>query len=214
MNRTLSILICILVAGCASRRAATTVRYYPPPTTPVVAETDQPEKAPTYFTFGSSREHVAAVMGTPDSVQDYGIRQVWTYYFSSVTFQNGAVSEWSNTNHNLKVRVPGASDGPSVSTSSVMANRATTSAPVSSSDYIQARGGSYTSVPTYYYPRNSASSSGYGSTPYHSVSPYIRRNGTFVGGHYRTNSDGSFYNNWSSSGNVNPFTGKRGYKTH
>jgi len=48
---------------------------------------------------------------------------------------------------------------------------------------------------------------------YHWVNPYSRSNGTYVQGHYQTNPDGNFHNNWSSQGNVNPFTGQRGYRT-
>ncbi len=51
------------------------------------------------------------------------------------------------------------------------------------------------------------------SFAYQRVSGYTRRNGTYVAPHYRSNSDGIRSNNWSSSGNVNPFTGKRGYKS-
>jgi hypothetical protein len=42
------------------------------------------------------------------------------------------------------------------------------------------------------------------------VNGYTRSNGTYVSGHYRTNPDNSFYNNWSTKGNVNPYTGKVG----
>jgi hypothetical protein len=45
---------------------------------------------------------------------------------------------------------------------------------------------------------------------HHYVNGYYRRNGTYVKGHYRTNPDNSFYNNWSTKGNVNPYTGKVG----
>tara|TARA_R110002111_G_scaffold248775_3_gene312604 strand:- start:16007 stop:16822 length:816 start_codon:yes stop_codon:yes gene_type:complete len=44
----------------------------------------------------------------------------------------------------------------------------------------------------------------------HIVQPYVRRNGTVVQGHFRTNPDNSYWNNWSSKGNVNPFTGRIG----
>ena len=43
-----------------------------------------------------------------------------------------------------------------------------------------------------------------------SVRGYFRSNGTYVQPHYRSNPDGNFYNNWSTSGNVNPYTGKAG----
>jgi hypothetical protein len=46
----------------------------------------------------------------------------------------------------------------------------------------------------------------------HYVQGYFRRNGTYVSGHYQTNPDGSFWNNYSSAGNVNPYTGKVGTK--
>ena len=41
---------------------------------------------------------------------------------------------------------------------------------------------------------------------------YVRRNGTYVSGHYRTNPDSTRINNYSTRGNVNPFTGKVGTK--
>jgi len=52
---------------------------------------------------------------------------------------------------------------------------------------------------------------GYSSSPgsvY--VQPHIRDNGSYVQGHYRTRPDSTRSNNWSSKGNVNPYTGKRG----
>lgn len=46
----------------------------------------------------------------------------------------------------------------------------------------------------------------------HYVSGHYRSDGTWVNGHYRTNRDDSFWNNWSSRGNINPHTGRAGYK--
>jgi hypothetical protein len=43
------------------------------------------------------------------------------------------------------------------------------------------------------------------------VRGYIRKDGTYVPPHYRTSPDGSKANNWSTKGNVNPFTGKPGH---
>ena len=42
------------------------------------------------------------------------------------------------------------------------------------------------------------------------VDGHYRRDGTYVPGHYRTNPDSSRYNNWSTQGNTNPYTGQRG----
>src|ERR1051326_7841940 len=49
------------------------------------------------------------------------------------------------------------------------------------------------------------------SVGFHWVSPYSR-NGSLVRGHFQTNADDSFWNNWSSKGNVNPFTAHIGNK--
>jgi hypothetical protein len=42
------------------------------------------------------------------------------------------------------------------------------------------------------------------------VRGYFRKNGTYVQPHYRSMPDGNFYNNWSTFGNINPYTGKPG----
>jgi hypothetical protein len=43
-----------------------------------------------------------------------------------------------------------------------------------------------------------------------SVKGYFRRDGTYVQPHMRSAPDSSFNNNWSTSPNVNPYTGKEG----
>lgn len=45
---------------------------------------------------------------------------------------------------------------------------------------------------------------------YHWVSGYYRKDGTYVKGHYQTNPNSTTSDNWSTDGNVNPFTGKPG----
>lgn len=42
------------------------------------------------------------------------------------------------------------------------------------------------------------------------VNGYTRRNGTYVSGYYRTRRDSTKSNNYSTKGNINPYTGKRG----
>ena len=44
------------------------------------------------------------------------------------------------------------------------------------------------------------------------VPGYLRRDGTYVQPHYRSAPDHTPYNNWSTRGNVNPYTGQ--YGTH
>lgn len=58
----------------------------------------------------------------------------------------------------------------------------------------------------------SKGSKGNVSTGEQSVRSYTRKDGTYVPGHHRTNPDSSKANNWSTKGNVNPYTGKPGTK--
>lgn len=44
------------------------------------------------------------------------------------------------------------------------------------------------------------------------VRGYYRSNGTYVKPYYRSYSDGYKWNNWSSYGNYNPYTGAKGYR--
>ncbi len=45
------------------------------------------------------------------------------------------------------------------------------------------------------------------------VRGYTRKDGTYVRPHYRSNPDGNFNNNWTTKGNVNPYTGVYGTRT-
>lgn len=45
------------------------------------------------------------------------------------------------------------------------------------------------------------------------VNGYVRSDGTYVKGHWRSSPDNSFYNNWSTLGNINPYTGEYGTRT-
>jgi hypothetical protein len=42
------------------------------------------------------------------------------------------------------------------------------------------------------------------------VKGHFRKDGTYVAPHHRSGPDGSFYNNWSTRGNMNPYTGEKG----
>lgn len=42
------------------------------------------------------------------------------------------------------------------------------------------------------------------------VQPHVTKNGTFVQGHYRTAPDNNPYNNYSTQGNTNQYTGAKG----
>lgn len=42
------------------------------------------------------------------------------------------------------------------------------------------------------------------------VNGYTRSNGTYVEPHYRSSPNNTAYDNWSTKGNVNPYTGQEG----
>lgn len=46
------------------------------------------------------------------------------------------------------------------------------------------------------------------------VAPYVRSDGTFVQGHWRTRANGTAEDNYSYDGNINPYTGEIGHKKH
>ena len=46
------------------------------------------------------------------------------------------------------------------------------------------------------------------------VDGYCRSDGTYVQGHYRSSPDSSVTNNWSYSGNTNPYTGEVGSNSY
>jgi hypothetical protein len=45
------------------------------------------------------------------------------------------------------------------------------------------------------------------------VQGYTKKDGTYVAPHYRSSPDGNPYNNYSTRGNVNPYTGQVGTKS-
>lgn len=45
------------------------------------------------------------------------------------------------------------------------------------------------------------------------VNGYFRKNGTYVQPHFRTAPNNTVYDNWSTSGNINPYTGTKGTKS-
>lgn len=45
------------------------------------------------------------------------------------------------------------------------------------------------------------------------VDGYTRSDGTYVAGHYRSDANSTRYDNYSTRGNTNPYTGQPGYKS-
>ena len=55
---------------------------------------------------------------------------------------------------------------------------------------------------------------GTGSNPNsHYVQPYVRQDGTFVGGHYQTNPNNTQFDNYGTRGNYNPYTNQFGTRS-
>ncbi|WP_221622423.1 hypothetical protein [Burkholderia cenocepacia] len=71
--------------------------------------------------------------------------------------------------------------------------------------FAQSLYGSHRSSPNLY-----GGSTGFGSDQ--TVSGYTRSDGSYVQPYHRSAPDGNPYNNYSTQGNVNPYTGQRGYK--
>lgn len=44
------------------------------------------------------------------------------------------------------------------------------------------------------------------------VNPYVRKDGTYVEGHNKSSADRNPYNNYTTQGNSNPYTGREGTK--
>jgi hypothetical protein len=54
---------------------------------------------------------------------------------------------------------------------------------------------------------------GFASSAYaKTVKGYTTKKGTYVAPYHRTTADSKKSNNYSSKGNINPYTGKKGYK--
>ncbi|MFM9928005.1 hypothetical protein VLK31_33895 [Variovorax sp. H27-G14] len=59
---------------------------------------------------------------------------------------------------------------------------------------------------------NASSHASGSSSESHSTSGYTKSNGTYVAPSHATNPNGTKSDNWSTKGNVNPYTGKEGTK--
>lgn len=56
-----------------------------------------------YFTIGSLKEQVLAVMGNPSSVNDYTYFETWSYGINTIEFVNGKVTGYLDYENTLKV---------------------------------------------------------------------------------------------------------------
>lgn len=150
------------------------------------------------FGRNSTEAEVLAAMGRPDDERVLASKgeTVWSYKFSSVSFRNGRVVSWLNGSRNLKVR------GGEEDERERIAGR---------SPSQQGRGGLYA---PHDLQRTIHQAETYGATNPNLrwVDAHQRRDGTPVAGHFKTAADSSSGNNFTSRGNRNTFTGKKGYR--
>jgi hypothetical protein len=67
--------------------------------------TPPPETRKSYYSIGSTESEVLEIQGEPTSIDDLGSAKFYTYGLSSITFENGKLSSFSNLGKNLKIRV-------------------------------------------------------------------------------------------------------------
>lgn len=136
-------------------------------------------------------------MGSPDNLLEKSNGSlVWYYRSSAVSFRNGKVTEWLDFSNVLKTRGPGDARIASKKEEEMGEGRA-----------LYAPAGIVGAGSL-----SSSRSSGATNPSIQYVDSYTRADGSSVQGHYRTRSDSSSTNNFSSRGNVNPMTGRRGYR--
>ena len=71
----------------------------------LIAESSRALAVEGFFTIGSSKNIVLQIQGTPTRIMNAGSTVFWYYGSSSVTFENGRVSEFSNIDENLKIKL-------------------------------------------------------------------------------------------------------------
>ncbi|MBL9115681.1 MAG: outer membrane protein assembly factor BamE [Verrucomicrobiaceae bacterium] len=145
--------------------------------------------AADYFTQGATTEQVIAVMGTPTRTATIGDEVWWYYGYSRITFKQGRVSSWSNSENNLKVQWSD-SDAAFASSSDTGYSPTTLPArhyPKSSSGYSLPRLPSSSASRSYLHAPSF--SDGYVDPHFRSggyVRGYTRKDGTYVSPHYRS----------------------------
>jgi hypothetical protein len=191
------VIMCSLVFGlcsCAPDPFAVKAASYRPAAAPLkTAARSGP------FSRGSTFETVEATMGHPEITQSKaGGLVVWNYKFSTVTFKNGRVVHWNNVSKNLRFAGEGETG------ENIASSESNSAGDGSASLMSPEMAGSISSrsVPPI--------QSGQTSSSVQTVQGYQRADGVTVPTYVRTRADSSSSNNYSSGGNVNAYTGKRG----
>jgi hypothetical protein len=192
-------IVAVLSVACSNQSSPTELTNHPGGLqVSQVVHSREPATNTSTFAVGSSASQVKAAMGAPDEMRTRaGGMEVWSYKFSSVSFRNGRVVGWED--HSKVLRTQGNGD------TRIAEN------------YRESRDGQSYSVTvpsgvTAIPGGSSASRSSAGATnsSVQFVEGHQRSDGSTVRGYYRTTGDSNRTNNFSSRGNVNPYTGRRG----
>ncbi|WP_438351566.1 hypothetical protein ACP8HI_13545 [Paenibacillus sp. FA6] len=65
---------------------------------------DTVDESRLYFKKGDSPGMVENIMGTPDRIMGGEFYELWGYGLSTISFTNGEVSGWANSDDNLKLK--------------------------------------------------------------------------------------------------------------
>lgn len=133
-------------------------------------------------------------MGKPDGERTSDGMVVWAYGFSRVMFRGGSVTGWENHGGNLRTRGNGDTR---------VAKEEPLSRPLEG-------GGSVPAGAIVHGVSGGGRGSGHTNPELQQVGAYQRSDGTQVGGYTRTRANASRTDNFSSRGNLNPFTQERG----
>ncbi len=72
----------------------------------IVSDISDKDDDNDFFTIGSTEKNVLEVMGNPTAYRDLGrLGKLMEFGLSSVKFENGKVTSYSNFDGNLKVRL-------------------------------------------------------------------------------------------------------------
>jgi hypothetical protein len=158
-----------------------------------------PQRAGQPFTRGSTFEMVKSTMGSPEITQDRAADvTIWNYKFSTITFRKGRVESWNNASKNLRCAGKGEEEE-ELAEHSLPSKHPEGEAVNLSPELASSINGSVPSTR----PGQTSSST-------QKVQGYQKADGSVVSGYIRTTADSSRSNNYSTRGNVNPYTSKRG----
>ena len=135
--RSFATILLLALAACATSHRNVPMEIIPTQPTPTKIQPNPTSvKAATFFTAGSTMDEVAAIMGTPQTINSFGTEVWWYYGYSKIVFKAGRVTEWNNVANNLKVKWSSASASEDVGLRASAQQSVTSGYPVPSSSPV------------------------------------------------------------------------------